>query len=84
MTSLPSRELRQDRAPIRLEPSDRVVIVAGSGQLPVAVAGSLRAAGHEPFVVMIAGERTDSHVFDTYENRTIELERHACRSGGRD
>lgn len=41
---------------VQLQPGDKVGIVAGSGRLPIHLAESLAAHGHEPFVVMIDGE----------------------------
>ncbi|MGO4840703.1 DUF1009 domain-containing protein, partial [Rhizobiaceae sp. 2RAB30] len=41
---------------IRLAPTDRVAVLAGSGRLPVNVVEGLAASGHEPFVILIRGE----------------------------
>lgn len=69
MTSQP-----RTRPTIELKDTDRVAIIAGSGELPVSVAAGLRAAGHVPFVVLIGGERTSADDFASSPRATLELE----------
>lgn len=51
----------------------RVAIVAGSGALPVEVAGRLVSAGHEPFVILLEGEAR-AEDFAGCETTTMALE----------
>lgn len=61
------------RPTVELTPTDRVAVIAGSGDLPISVASELRAAGHSPFVVIVGGERDDGK-FASYDHAAIELE----------
>lgn len=46
-----------DSAPsIRLDPADRVAVIAGGGELPRELVRGLTAAGHPPFVIIVGGE----------------------------
>lgn len=69
MTSQPST-----RPTIELKATDRVAIIAGSGDLPMSVAAGLQAAGHVPFIVVIGGERADADDFSSSPRATLELE----------
>jgi DUF1009 family protein len=56
--------------------SDRVAVVAGEGALPLEVALALRAAGHEPFLVALAGEG-DEERFAGFARASLALEESA-------
>ena len=60
------------RGRIRLQPGDKVAVVAGSGRLPVDLAEGLVAHGHAPFVVMLQGEATPS--LAAFEHEELSLE----------
>lgn len=53
--------------------NDRVCIVAGSGRLPVNIARSLAAGGHEPFIVMVEGEADRNSALSTFENEDLKV-----------
>lgn len=74
-TTRPMRS-SEGRPSVALGSGDRVGLIAGSGQLPVDVAEGLNAAGHPPFVVIVAGEGQDA-ALESYEHVTISLERMA-------
>jgi UDP-2,3-diacylglucosamine hydrolase len=57
-----------------LSGDDRVAIIAGSGRLPVNVAAGLKAAGHDPFVIIAVGESVELEVLQAYEHTTLQLE----------
>ena len=59
---------------VALSGDDRVAIIAGSGRLPVNVAAGLKAAGHDPFIIIAGGEPTELEVLQAYEHTTLELE----------
>ena len=60
------------RSRIRLQPGDKVAVVAGSGRLPVDLAESLAAHGHSPFVVMMQGEAAPSLAAFEHEDLSLE------------
>jgi UDP-2,3-diacylglucosamine hydrolase len=60
------------RGRIRLQPGDKVAVVAGSGKLPVDLAESLAAHGYAPFVVMMQGEAAPS--LAAFEHESLSLE----------
>lgn len=60
---------------IEFGPGDRVAIVAGGGQLPVAVAEALSAGGMKPFVVCVTGEASDA--LRAYEHADLTVENFA-------
>jgi UDP-2,3-diacylglucosamine hydrolase len=59
---------------IALGPTDRIALIAGSGQLPVDVAEGLAKAGKPPFVVIIGGEAVDPVAFQPYEQVIVAIE----------
>jgi DUF1009 family protein len=59
---------------IKLAAGDRVAVVAGSGRLPINVAESLAAAGHSPFIVMLAGEADGDPVLASFDHEMLALE----------
>lgn len=61
------------RPTVELAPTDRVAVIAGSGDLPLNVASGLKAAGHPPFIIEVGGERDDGK-FASYDHSTVELE----------
>lgn len=64
----------QSGHPIHLAAGERVAVIAGSGRLPVNVVQGLAAAGHEPFVVLIAGEAENDPAFYVHDHATLEIE----------
>jgi len=60
--------------PIRLAPTDRVAVIAGSGRLPANVVDGLVASGHAPFVVLAAGEADDDTALRAHDHVTLEIE----------
>lgn len=65
---------RPDPRPgVKLGRGDRVCIVAGSGRLPVNIAKSLAAQGHEPFIIMIDGEADRNSALSTFENESLRV-----------
>ncbi len=62
------------RARLKLEPGNRVGIVAGSGALPAEVAASLVKIGHRPFIVLAGGEVDPGTSLTEHEHQTMELE----------
>lgn len=60
--------------PIRLSSTDRVAVIAGSGLLPANVVDGLAASGHEPFVVLIAGEADSDARLTAHDHATLEIE----------
>ncbi|WP_378950954.1 LpxI family protein [Mesorhizobium sp. ANAO-SY3R2] len=61
-----------------LSAADRVAVVAGSGRLPVNVADSLAEAGHQPFIVRIAGEIDPGTSLSGYDGETLAVEQFAA------
>jgi DUF1009 family protein len=61
------------KPPLVLKATDRIAIVAGSGRLPVSVAGGLVDAGHRPFIVLVEGEAVDDFP-DSADRYVIRLE----------
>ena len=57
-----------------LSTRDRVAIIAGAGRLPVNVAESLAAHGHQPFVLLIEGETDADSGLERFEHRVMRLE----------
>lgn len=51
-----------------------MAVIAGGGRLPANVVEGLAAAGHRPFVVLIAGEADDDAIFRTQDHATLEIE----------
>lgn len=60
------------RGHFQLKSGDRIVVVAGSGRLPVFLAENLAAHGHKPFVVMAAGEASPELASYDHEEMTVE------------
>ncbi|MCV3241258.1 LpxI family protein [Mesorhizobium sp. ZC-5] len=65
---------RSEAGGIKLEPTDRVALIAGSGQLPVDVAEGLAKAGKPPFVMIVGGEGVDPLAFQPYDHMILPLE----------
>jgi DUF1009 family protein len=59
---------------IELGPTDRIALIAGSGQLPVDVAEGLAKAGKPPFVIVVGGQSVEPAAFQPYEHVTLPLE----------
>lgn len=53
----------------------RIAVVAGGGNLPVAVVATLTAKGLDPIVYLVEGEAADPSAFGDVEHRTVVLER---------
>lgn len=66
--------MKRPDQPIRLAPTDRVAVIAGSGRLPVNVVHGLRASGHVPFVILIAGEADDDASLRAHDHAVLEIE----------
>ncbi len=54
--------------------SDRVALIAGSGQLPVDVAEGLANTGREPFLIIVDGEAVDRAALERHEHRRLAIE----------
>jgi len=66
---------QSDRKPsVALTGTDRVAIVAGSGQLPHSLAEGLVEAGHHPFMVLVDGEAAVDKLADDVDRYVIRLE----------
>lgn len=65
---------RSDARGIRLGPTDRIALIAGSGQLPIDVAEGLADAGKPPFVMIVGGEGVDPLAFQPYDHMILPLE----------
>lgn len=59
---------------ICLAPGERVAVIAGSGRLPANVVEGLATAGHDPFVVLIAGEADSDANLRAHDHATLEIE----------
>jgi DUF1009 family protein len=59
---------------IALGPTDRIGLIAGSGQLPVDVADGLAKAGTSPFVILVGGEAIELAAFETYDHCSLAPE----------
>ena len=53
---------------------ERVAIAAGSGKLPIEIAGALAASNHRPFVVLIEGEADPASPLASYDHWLMPLE----------
>jgi DUF1009 family protein len=62
---------------IRFETGSRVGIVAGGGKLPEAVASSLEAQDHKPFVVILEGEADPAGPLGSHDHALLKLEHFA-------
>jgi DUF1009 family protein len=62
------------RPAIALTGGDRVAIIAGSGRLPLNVAAGLKAAGHDPFIIIAGGEPAELEALRAYSHTTLQLE----------
>jgi UDP-2,3-diacylglucosamine hydrolase len=63
----------EDRG-VRIGSSNRVALIAGSGQLPVDVASGLAEKGHPPFVIMVKGEALERTALEIYNHEEIAPE----------
>jgi DUF1009 family protein len=65
---------RSETAPrLKLGPRDRVGIVAGNGRLPLNLAQSLAASGHEPYVFMVEGEADGNSAMSSFPNERLTI-----------
>src|SRR5688572_9373771 len=74
MLAMTAPMTRSEAGGIKLEPTDRVALIAGSGQLPVDVAEGLAKAGKPPFVMIVGGEGVDPLAFQPYDHMILPLE----------
>lgn len=65
---------RTEAPRLHLASGARPGIVAGGGNLPLAVAEALKKQGADPFVLLIEGEAAAGSLLDTYANETLALE----------
>lgn len=59
--------------PVKLGPTNKVALIAGSGRLPINVAESLAKQGHAPYVLMVRGEVEAASPLASYDHEQIGL-----------
>jgi UDP-2,3-diacylglucosamine hydrolase len=74
MLAMTAPMTRSEACGIKLGPTDRVALIAGSGQLPIDVAEGLAKAGKPPFVMIVGGEGVDPLAFEPYDHMILPLE----------
>ncbi len=60
---------------LALKPGERVGLIAGGGLLPLQVAQNLRDAGHNPFVLIVAGEPDTAADLAQFDHLRLGVER---------
>lgn len=74
MLAMTARMTTPEPGGATLGPTDRIALIAGSGQLPVEVAAGLAKAGKPPFVIIVGGEGVDPQAYQRCDPKILPLE----------